>query len=126
MKKSAPKAAVNGMPPCPPGLLGEGRALWDQVTSDWDLDPAALTILHTACLARQQDHAAEALVAKEGLVVVDRFGQAKAHPAVAVARDAKSTFLRAMKQLGLDISPLQPMGRPPSTRHRGPELGLRR
>jgi P27 family predicted phage terminase small subunit len=119
MKKPAPKAAANGIPPCPTGIVGEARALWDQVTNDWVLDPAALTILDTACRALQQDHAAEALVAKEGLVTADRFGQQKAHPAVAVARDAKSTFLRAMKQLGLDVEPLQSVGRPPGRRPPG-------
>jgi phage terminase small subunit len=94
-------------------LLREADDLWRVVTRDWLLDEAALAVLATACRALTQDLQAAALVAKEGLVVRDRWGQAKPNPAVAIRRDAQSTFLRAMKELGLDLEPVGPVGRPP-------------
>ena len=56
---------------------------------------------------------ARELIEAEGLIVEDRFGQKKAHPAVAIERDAKASFLRCIRELGLDIEPPGPIGRPP-------------
>ena len=83
------------------------------MTSGWSLDPAALTILATACVALSQSCQADALVRREGFVLADRWGQRKPHPGVSIARDAKSTFMRAMKLLALDVEPILPVGRPP-------------
>ncbi len=38
-----------------------------------------------------------------GLVVRSRLGEHKAHPAIAIERDARAAFLTGIKQLGLDI-----------------------
>jgi hypothetical protein len=46
-------------------------------------------------------------------VSTDRFGQLRAHPAVAIERDARDQMLRALKLLNLDIEPLRGrVGRP--------------
>jgi phage terminase small subunit len=99
--------------PPPKGYTPAARALWVKVVEGWDIDPAALTILNVAgeCLMRKD--AAKAIVDKEGLTLTDRFGQARAHPMLAVERDARDGLLRALRQLGLDLEPLHDRpGRP--------------
>lgn len=50
---------------------------------------------------------------KEGLTALDRFGQRKAHPAATIERDSRAAMLGALKQLNLDLEPLEPRaGRP--------------
>jgi len=46
------------------------------------------------------------IVQKEGLTILDRFGQVKAHPLCSVIRDARSQKLAALKALNLDLEPL--------------------
>jgi hypothetical protein len=54
------------------------------------------------------------LLAAEGLVVRDRWGQAKPHPAAAIERDSRAAWLRGLAALGLDLEPLRDgPGRPP-------------
>jgi len=56
---------------------------------------------------------AQETLAKEGLVVTDRHGQQRAHPCTAIERDNRAQMLSALKQLNLDLEPLQPrIGRP--------------
>jgi phage terminase small subunit len=71
---------------------------------------------HTRVLtaaAETWDRAQEAreAIAKHGAFYADRFGAPKAHPAVAVERDAKILFARLVRELRLDIEP--PDSRPP-------------
>jgi phage terminase small subunit len=98
----------------PVGYTPEARKLWRQVLAGWDLDPPALTILDTACRGLMRVREAQALLERDGIVVKDRFGQEKPHPAVAIERDAKLTLLRNLKALNLDLEPLHDRpGRPP-------------
>lgn len=57
-------------------------------------------------------HAQEAIRA-EGMTVLDRFGQRKAHPLLPAERDARAQMLAALRALNLDVEPLQDRpGRP--------------
>ena len=47
---------------------------------------------------------AQAILKREGIVVKDRFGQARTHPAVAIERDARGAMLRAIRACGLDFA----------------------
>ena len=56
---------------------------------------------------------ARKLLKKEGLVIKDRFGQQKGHPAAAIERDSRLQMVRALRTLNLDLEPLRPgPGRP--------------
>jgi hypothetical protein len=56
---------------------------------------------------------ARRLLDRDGLVVSDRFGQQKPHPAAAIERDSKQTLLRNLRALNLDLEPLHDRpGRP--------------
>jgi phage terminase small subunit len=47
--------------------------------------------------------AAEAAIRKDGLMVNDRYGVPKSHPAIVVARDARQLLLRALREMAIDI-----------------------
>jgi hypothetical protein len=72
-----------------------------------------LLLLETGMRAFDRCEAARALLDRDGVVVTDRWGQSKQHPAAAVERDARAGLLAALRALCLDVEPLQPrVGRP--------------
>ena len=80
------------------------------------LDDPGMMILANALEALDRMREARALLREDGLVVRDRFGQSRPHPAAGIERDAKGIFLRNMKALGLDLEPVnarpgRPVGR---------------
>lgn len=108
---TAPKTAT---PPPPKGLSTEAQRWWRELHSEFDLDDKGAAFLLEAAL-RAFDRANEAarLIDEHGIATKDRFGQLRANPAVAAERDARSQMLMAFKQLGLDVIPPGPVGRPP-------------
>lgn len=107
MKNSGPKA--------PAHLSREAKAWWRKLTSEFRLDDTAgRLLLQTALEAFDRMRECQAAIGRDGAVVVDRFEQTKAHPALAAERDARSQMLAALKQLNLDVEPLRDApGRPP-------------
>ncbi len=109
------KKPTNHLPAAPSGLSTEAGQWWASIVRDYALEPSALLILENALSSFDTMRAAQALIKKDGLVSVDRFGQAKAHPATLIERDSKATMLRHLQQLGLDLEPLHAgPGRPPA------------
>lgn len=103
-----------GVAPAPGHLSEEAQRWWEKITGEWELEEPALLILESALEAFDRMRQAQAILDAEGIVVTDRFGQPKQHPATMVERDAKATLLRCLKSLNLDIEPLQDgPGRPP-------------
>jgi P27 family predicted phage terminase small subunit len=88
----------------PKGLSAEATRLWKATVDTWQLDAPALTLLEDACKSLDRRRAAEKLVQKEGMTQTDRFGQIKAHPCMGIIRDEISSFVRLLKQLGLDVA----------------------
>ncbi len=85
----------------------------DQVREDYGIcDAPGLALLDQAALALHRAEQARALLAAEGLVLRDRFGQIKPHPANVIVRDAEASFRAALKDLQLDLEPAKPVGRP--------------
>src|SRR5262249_12522619 len=104
----------NSLPKPPKGYTAEARRLWYQVLEGWDLDPPAVTILDSACRALVRAREGQQPIKEAGLVVKDRFGQDRAHPAVLIERDSAQALLATLKALNLDIEPLHDgPGRPP-------------
>ena len=99
----------------PPTMLSrEAKGWWRKIVTEWQLDDPALLILGSALESFDRMRQAQAILDKEGVVISDRFGQPKQHPATLVERDAKSVMLRALKTLNLDMEPLHDKpGRPP-------------
>jgi len=44
---------------------------------------------------------------RDGLLMVDRFGQTKSHPLLGVERDARAQLITTLKALNLDVEPLR-------------------
>jgi phage terminase small subunit len=88
--------------------------MWDSYTDQYIVigDAHAEHLLATACLAFGELLEAQRLLAREGLVIVDRWKQPHAHPAAAIARGSRFQMLAALKQLGLDVLPQGKPGRP--------------
>jgi P27 family predicted phage terminase small subunit len=88
----------------PPRHLSDASRKWfAQVSEAYDLESHHLRILQAAAEAWDRAQAARELVTAEGLVVTSRLGERKPHPAVAIERDARAAFLRATRELGLDL-----------------------
>lgn len=100
----------------PQHLSGESRKLWRSILADYELEQRHEAVLATALEALDRMRQAQALLATEGLTVTDRYGTAKAHPAVVIERDSRTAFLRAMRELGLDLEAPATV-RPPSRYH---------
>ena len=88
----------------PLDLSQEAQELWEILTTEYGIeDPGGQAILVTALRAHDRARHAQALIAADGLIQTDRWGQKKIHPAASVERDARSQWLLGLKQLGLDI-----------------------
>ena len=100
----------------PPAQLSkDAAAWWASVVGEWDLDPHHLHLLTAAAEQLDVRQQAQEAMARDGAVVLDRFGQPKPHPGAAIQRDAALTFARLVRELGLDI-PASEAPRPPRLR----------
>lgn len=96
-------------------LSDEAARRWAKINSEYVLDTAVQSIFEAGLEAFDRMRQAQAIIAREGLIQVDRFGQAKPHPAVAIERDARAAWRQCIKDMGLDLEPLQDgPGRPPN------------
>lgn len=100
-------------PPAAPGHLSpEAKAIWRSVQADYELEPRHGAILTVALEAFDRMREAQAAVRKDGAYTEGRFGL-KAHPGLAIERDSRLAFLRASRELGLDLE-APPTSRPPT------------
>ncbi len=99
----------------PSGLSKSGKALWKSLQAEFGImDASGLEYLTAGCAHRDRMIEAREIIQKEGSIVLDRFGQQRAHPACAVERDASASMLRCFRALNLDTTPNHPApGRPP-------------
>ncbi|MEJ7765020.1 MAG: P27 family phage terminase small subunit [Acidimicrobiales bacterium] len=101
----------------PPGHLSKStKAWWSLVASDYSLEQWQLLTLTAACEAWDRGAEAREQVTKDGLQLFDRFGQAKVHPLLAVERDCRLSFLRAVRELALEVVDEPAEVRPPRIR----------
>jgi P27 family predicted phage terminase small subunit len=98
----------------PKGLSAEACKWWESIRVEYDVsDPGGLMILASACEAFDRMRQAQRRLRREGLTSKDRFGQVKANPLTVIERDSRAAMLAALKQLNLDLEPLeQRPGRP--------------
>lgn len=98
----------------PNHLSMEAKKIWGEITAEYDVDDAAgRRILMAALEARDRADQARQVIDHDGLTIIGRDGQIKAHPLLTVERDARAAFLAGLKALQLEIKPSRPVGRPP-------------
>jgi len=109
-----PKKATVAVPPPPeepsmrepPSTLSDAAKSWWRATvAEFELEAHHVRLLSEAAHAWDRAAQARALVDRDGLVITDRFGQPKPHPAVAIERDARAAHVRIMRELDLDGAP---------------------
>ncbi len=89
--------------PTPPKHLSrEAKQLWHRLRVDYVLDDSAgLLLLQSALEAFDRLLQARQILAKEGIVAVDRFAQQKPHAAVQVEAAARQQMHSALRLLRL-------------------------
>ncbi|MDO8616859.1 MAG: P27 family phage terminase small subunit [Dehalococcoidia bacterium] len=97
----------------PSHLSPASRRWWASVVDSYELEEHHRLLLTAACQAWDHCQAARRVLATDGMTYTDRFGQPRARPEVGIERDSRIGFMRALKELGLDIVPSGPIGRPP-------------
>jgi len=102
-------------PTAPSHLAAMTRRWWRSVVADFQLEDHEQRLLTLAGEAWDMNVTARTSLAKDGLTFRDDRGNIRSHPAVAIARDAKTTFARMVRELRLvDVS--EPSARPPALR----------
>jgi P27 family predicted phage terminase small subunit len=96
----------------PENLSTEMTQWWRQVVRAWKLSAHHLRVLQAAAESWDRMVEAREVLEKEGLVVTDRFGQKKQHPAFGIERDSRLSFVRCVRELALSDEQL-PDTRPP-------------
>ena len=97
----------------PKHLRSETAAWWQSVAADFELEAHHLRLLTLACEAWDRGQEAREALGDQGIIVEDRFGQPRAHPAVAIQRDSTIAFARMLRELALDVEPPREAHRPP-------------
>lgn len=102
--------------PIPPDHLSEqASSWWQQAVRDYEFGPHHLHLLQSACEAwDRQQQARQALADHGALTFTDERGVIRAHPAVAMERDARIAFARLVRELDLDAGGLAEASRPPA------------
>jgi P27 family predicted phage terminase small subunit len=99
----------------PPRKLGKhGRSLWDAVMVEYGItDRGGIEILAQACEQLDEIESLAEEVNRDGRVIRSRNGPPKAHPAIRDIRQGRAVFAKLLKELGLNLESVKPMGRPP-------------
>jgi P27 family predicted phage terminase small subunit len=90
--------------PPPAHLSDESKGIWRSVLAEYELDEKRhQAMLLVALEAFDRMREAQEAIRRDGAYIDGRFGK-KAHPALAIERDSRTAFLRAQRELGLDLS----------------------
>lgn len=100
--------------PAPPKhLTAAARRWWLGVLEAFILDPHHVPLLTLAAQTWDRGEESRKALAKHGTTFLDRFGQPRARPEVAIERDCRLAFARLLRELALDVEP-PAESRPPS------------
>ncbi len=75
---------------------------WESVVDGYELEAHHVRILTHACESWDAAEQARRALATHGQTYVDRFGQPRARPEIAIARDGRTQFSRLVRELCLD------------------------
>ena len=76
----------------PRNLAPETATWWSSVMEEFELEEHHVRLLTLACEAYDAAQEARKVLQNQGRVFVDRFGQPKARPEVAIQRDSAISF----------------------------------
>lgn len=84
-------------------LSNEAKAWWTSVDNEYALDPHHYKLLEMACSTWDRCTRAREVIDHDGPTYIDRYGQPKARPEVAIERDSRIAFARLVRELDLDF-----------------------
>jgi hypothetical protein len=115
--KLVPPAATGT---APPRKLGEhGSALWSRVMAEYQIaDAGGVELLAQACAALDRAEALRARIDADGEIIDSPSGP-KAHPGLKDELGNRAFVTRCIARLGLDVEPVQRVGRPGLTGYTG-------
>ncbi|HEX9765348.1 MAG TPA: hypothetical protein VGA36_01195 [Nitriliruptorales bacterium] len=79
------------------------RALWAQIVAAWELAEGEEVVLENGLRLLDRADEAAAVLAVDGLVVVDRYGGTRAHPMVDLELRGRREFNAVIRQLGVRV-----------------------
>ena len=92
----------------PPQHLRAGTAAWfKQVVAEYNFDSHHYLLLTKACEAFDRSEEAREAIAKHGAIYEDRFGAPRARPEIAIERDSRLAFARALYENSALMLPSQ-------------------
>ena len=102
--------------PAPPAhLSADAQSWWRAVVTDYALELHHQRLLQSACESwDRMQQARQAIADHGGLTFTDPKGTIRAHPAVAMERDARISFARLVRELDLDTGAPSEAPRPPA------------
>jgi phage terminase small subunit len=89
----------------PTHLSQEAKRWWVDVAARFGIESHRYQTLQAACEAWDLSQVARQALAKQGLSYKDQKGMWRSRPEVAIARDARNAYLRAVRELKIDASP---------------------
>jgi phage terminase small subunit len=89
---------------------------WREVLEAYDLSEHHCRLLEAACSSWDRMVQAREAVAELGLTFIDKGGDPRTRPEVAIERDSRTSFMRALRELDLDEPLPAPRTRPPGLR----------
>jgi hypothetical protein len=100
----------------PKGLTPETRRWFVSVVSDYVLEPHHVRLLGVAARAFDESEKAAALVLSDGLLITMPSGAKRPHPALRIANEARAVYMRAIRELDLDLDAPPAAVQPPALR----------
>ena len=101
-------------PRAPAHLTPETATWWRSVVTDYELEPHHVRLLTATCEAWDRLQQARETIDRDGLTVRTGDGGLKAHPCIAIERDARTGFARLLREMDLDVDPPSDRSRPPA------------
>ncbi|MCC7045027.1 MAG: hypothetical protein IT183_14270 [Acidobacteria bacterium] len=89
------------LPKPPRHLSRESAAWWRGLMAEFAFAPHQIRTLTAAAESWDRKEQARARIEAEGLTFATKAGELRPHPAVAIERDARIAFLRAVRELAL-------------------------
>lgn len=82
-------------------LCIQAKKVFDNLAENYKLDESSLYLAHIVASAWDHMKQAEEILEAQGLIVSDRYGSKKVHPAQDILRSNRAQIMQALKQLAL-------------------------
>jgi len=106
--------AYDEPPTAPSHLSAEMRDFWTATLTEHTIDAHRLGTLQVCCEAWDRCQQARRELSKSGLSYTDEKGMIRARPEVAIERDSRVAYLRALRELDIDTEPPKRPGLEPA------------